>query len=203
MGRIFQAIFGFFLTWWGAFLMGALDSTMVFFLPFGIDTLVIYLSARRSELWWIYPVLATAGSATGAAVTYWVGKKAGEVGLERMVSARRLDRLRAKVAESGAVAMAVPALMPPPFPLSPFILTCGALEVDWWRFFVIFSIARLFRFGAEAVLARVYGRGILRVLQSDVFQTVVVGFIVVALIGTAVSGVMLWRSTRGKRVQPA
>jgi membrane protein YqaA with SNARE-associated domain len=200
---IFQALFRFFLTWWGAFLMGALDSTLVFFLPFGIDTLVIYLAARRRELWWMYPLLATAGSVAGAAVTYWIGKKAGEVGLERLVSARRLRRLRAKVVDSGALAMAVPALMPPPFPLSPFILTCGALQVDWWRFIATFSVARLLRFGAEAALARVYGRGILRVLQSDVFQTVVVGFIVVALIGTAASGVMLWRSTRDKRIQPA
>jgi membrane protein YqaA with SNARE-associated domain len=200
---IFQALFRFFLTWWGAFLMGALDSTLVFFLPFGIDTLVIYLVARQRELWWMYPLLATAGSVAGAAITYWFGKKAGEVGLERLVSGRRLDRLRARVADSGALAMAVPALMPPPFPLSPFILTCGALQVDWWRFIVTFSVARLLRFGAEAVLARAYGRGILRVLQSDIFRTVVVGFIIVAVIGTAASGVMLWRSTRDKRVQPA
>ena len=203
MTGIFQSLFGFFLTWWGAFLMAALDSTVVFFLPFGIDTLVIYLSARRSELWWIYPLLATAGSVTGAAVTYWIGKKAGEVGLERLVPARRLRRLRAKVGEGGAVAMAVPALLPPPFPLSPFILTCGALKVDWWRFFLTFSVVRLLRFGGEAILARVYGRGILRVLQSDTFKTVVVGFIIVALLGTAISAVMLWRSTREKRVQPA
>ena len=77
------------------------------------------------------------------------------------------------------------------------------MQVDWWRFIVTFSVARLLRFGAEAALARVYGRGILRVLQSDVFQTVVVGFIIVAIIGSVASGVMLWRSTRDKRVQPA
>ena len=43
---VFHAAFGFFLTWWGAYLLAALDSTMVFFLPFGVDALVIYLSAR-------------------------------------------------------------------------------------------------------------------------------------------------------------
>lgn len=203
MTSIFQSLFGFFLTWWGAFLMAALDSSMLFFLPFGIDALVIYLSARNSDLFWIYPVLATAGSATGAAVTYWIGKKAGEVGLERLVPERRLRRLRAKVGESGAIAMAVPALLPPPFPLTPFILTCGALKVDWWRFFLTFTVVRLLRFATEAGLARVYGRGILRVLQSDVFQMVVVGFIVVAVVGTVMSAIILWRSTRDKRIQPA
>jgi hypothetical protein len=32
----------FFLTWWGAFLLSALDSSLVFFMPFGVDALVIY-----------------------------------------------------------------------------------------------------------------------------------------------------------------
>src|SRR5687768_8718142 len=99
----------FFLTWWGAFVLGLLDASLLFFLPFGIDALVIYLSARDRELFWLYPVLATAGSVAGAAITFWIGKKAGDVGLERFVPARRLERLRARVRHSGAVAVAVPA----------------------------------------------------------------------------------------------
>jgi membrane protein YqaA with SNARE-associated domain len=185
----------FFLTWWGAFVLGALDSSLLFFLPLGIDALVVYLAARDRELFWIYPLLATAGSLVGAAVTFWIGKKAGDVGLERLVPARRLERLRSRVRDSGAVAMAMAALMPPPFPLTPFILTCGALEVDPRRFFSTFGIVRLLRFGGEALLARRYGAGILRMLESDGFQMVVAGFIVVAVLGTIVSGVMLWRST--------
>jgi membrane protein YqaA with SNARE-associated domain len=191
-------IFGFFLTWWGAFLMAALDTSMLFFLPFGIDTLIIYLAARNRDLFWVYPLLATAGSLAGAAVTFWVGKTLGDVGLKRVVSTKRLQRLQKKVGESGAVAMAVPALLPPPFPLTPFILTCGALSVNAWRFFVTFAIVRLLRFGLEAILARVYGRGVLTVLQSDSFQMVVVAFAVTAIAGTAISGVLLWRNTRRK-----
>jgi membrane protein YqaA with SNARE-associated domain len=197
----FQSLFSFFLTWWGAFLMAALDSSMLFFLPFGIDALVIYLAARNKDLFWMYPLLATAGSLAGAAVTFWIGKKAGEVGLERLVSRKRLERMRGKVKDSGAIAMAVPAMLPPPFPLTPFILTCGALKVDWWRFFLTFGAVRLVRFGAEAVLAVVYGRRVLRILQSDAFQMVVGGFVIVALVGTVISAIMLWRST--KRPQPA
>jgi membrane protein YqaA with SNARE-associated domain len=190
-----------FLTWWGAFLLGALDSSMLFFLPLGIDTVVIYLAARNHDLFWIYPLLATAGSLAGAAVTFWIGSKGGEHGLERLVSGKRLERMRCKVRDSGAIALAVPALMPPPFPLTPFILTCGALAVNRWRFFVTFTSMRLLRFGVEALLARRYGRGILRVLQSDTFQMIVIGFVVVAVVGTIVSAVMLWRSAR--RPQPA
>ena len=191
-----QHVFRFFLTWWGAYALGALDASMVFFLPFGIDAVVIYLSARNGMLFWIYPLLATAGSVTGAAVTYWIGHKGGELGLERLIPSDRLERFRKRVQKGGAVAMAIPALLPPPFPLTPFVLTCGALKTNRWIFFPTFAVMRLIRFGSEAVLARIYGRGVLRLLESDAFQRVIVGFVIVAVLGTILSAVMLWRSTR-------
>jgi membrane protein YqaA with SNARE-associated domain len=195
--------FGFFLTWWGAYLLGALDATMLFFLPFGIDTLVIYLSARDRMFFWLYPLLAAAGSVTGAALTYWIGRKIGEIGLERLAPGRHFERFRSRVQKEGAVAVAFAALMPPPFPLTPFVLTCGALEVDRWTFLGTFATMRLIRFGGEAALARVYGRAVLRIIEADSFQMVIIGFIVIAIIGTTGSGIMLWRSTRQPRLTPA
>jgi len=199
----FQSIFGFFLTWWGAFLMAALDTSMLFFLPFGIDAIVIILAARNEDLFWLYPLLTTAGSLTGAAVTFSIGRKIGEAGVERLVPAKRLERLKCKVNESGAIAMAITALLPPPFPLTPFILTCGALDVSRARFFVTFGAVRLLRFGTEAVLAHIYGRRVLAILESDRFQTIVIVFVVVALVGTIASAVMLWRSTQQKTLRAA
>ena len=200
---LFPHVFRFFLTWWGAYMLGALDASMVFFLPFGIDALVIYLSARNGMFFWIYPLLATAGSVTGAALTYWIGHKGGELSLERLISRERLERFRKRVQKGGAVAMAVPALLPPPFPLTPFVLTCGALNVNRWIFFGTFTVMRLIRFGSEAVLARIYGRGVLRLLESDGFQRVIFGFVILAVFGTIVSAIMLWRSTRQPRLTPA
>ncbi len=196
-------LLGFFLTWWGAAVLAALDSSMLFFLPFGIDTVVIYLAARDETFFWMYPILAAAGSVIGSAVTYWVGFKAGEVGLERLVSENRLRRIRERVRSKGAVAMAAAALLPPPFPLTPFVLTCGALNVDRRLFLITFGVARLVRFGAEAGLARLYGRGIVRVFESQQFQTVITGFIWVAAIGTIISGVLLWRNTQRQRLRAA
>ena len=82
---------------------------MIFFLPFGIDALVIYLAARDGMFFWLYPLLATAGSVTGAALTYWIGRKIGEIGLERFVPGRRFERFRSRVQKQGAVAMALAA----------------------------------------------------------------------------------------------
>jgi membrane protein YqaA with SNARE-associated domain len=189
----FQSMFGVFLSWWGVLVIGALDSSMLFFLPFGIDALVIYLAASNETLFWAYPLLATAGSLTGAALTFWIGKKGGEAGLHRFLPERRIERIQHRVRNRGAIAMAVPAILPPPFPFTPFILTCGALEVDRWRFFGTLATVRLLRFGTEALFARTYGSGILRVLQSDTFRMIVFGFVLVAVVGTIASAVVLWR----------
>ena len=197
------SLFHFFLTWWGAVLMGALDSSLLFFLPFGIDTLVIYLAARNPSLFWLYPILATIGSLIGGGMTFWIGLKAGESGLERLVPKRRLARMQRRLERPGALATAIPALMPPPFPMTPFILTAGALGVDARRFMAAFGTARLLRFGVEAALARRYGQGILRVLDSDAVQMVVIGFIVLAVTGTIASAAVLWRNTRQPRPSPA
>jgi membrane protein YqaA with SNARE-associated domain len=191
------------LTWWGALILGALDSSLVFFMPFGIDAVVIYLAARDERLFWIYPLVATVGSVAGAALTYWIGYKLGASGLNRLVPTRRLQRLRARVRNSGALALAIPALLPPPFPLTPFILTCGALQVSRRIFFSTFALMRLLRFSAGAALARVYGRGILRIAESDGFQLFVIGFMVIALTGTIVSAVLVWRGTHARPVPVA
>lgn len=168
-------------------------------MSFGIDALVMYLAARDERLFWMYPLLATAGSLAGAAVMFWIGGKAGDAGLHRFVDAARLEQFRSRVRTSGALALAIPAGLPPPFPLTPFVLTCGALQVNRWLFFPAFALMRLLRFSAGAALARIYGPGILRVFESDAFQLAVVVLVGAAFAGTMVSAVLLWR---GLHVRP-
>ena len=193
----------FFLTWWGAFLLSALDSSLIFFMPFGVDALVIYLAARDGELFWMYPILAAAGSLAGGLLTFWIGRKAGKVGLPRLVPQRQIDKLCQKVQEKGAAALALPAILPPPFPLTPYVLTCGALQVNPWWFFPTYTGVRLVRFAIGATLGRLYGPSILRVLESDAMQQVVVGFIVLAVVGTLVSAGLLWRNAQQARLRAA
>jgi membrane protein YqaA with SNARE-associated domain len=168
-------------------ILAACDSTIFFSLPFGIDGAVIILAARMHELWWVVPLLATAGSIAGAALTYWMGQKIGEHGLERYIPAKRLDRVRKKIRDSGAIALAVLDLIPPPFPFTPFLLAAGALEVKSSLFFGVLVACRLLRFGLEAALARTYGRHILTILDSDLFHDVVSVFIVAAIALTIVT----------------
>jgi membrane protein YqaA with SNARE-associated domain len=197
------AIFGGLLSWWGLWLIAALDSTLVFFLPLGVDIAVVILASRSHELFWMYPIIASAGSLCGAAVTFYIGRRLGEAGLKHFVRENQLNRFRHRVEERGAVALAVLDLIPPPFPFTACILVAGALKVSTPLFFGTLFLTRLVRFGAEAVLAYLYGARIIRWFESDMVQYIGLGVLGIAIIGTAVSIVELVRKTRARRRQPS
>ncbi len=180
----------------GVIVLAALDSTVFVSLPFGIDAAVVLLSARLHTLAWIVPLLATGGSLAGAWLTFWMGRQIGEKGLDRFVDGRRLERVQQKVRKSGAVALAVLDLVPPPFPFTAFVLAAGALEVRRTLFFVTLVAVRIFRFGIEAALAVRYGRRIIAWMDSDLFHDIVFVFMVLAFALTALSIVKLLRSVR-------
>lgn len=196
MRAFFFSILGYFLTPIGVLLMGALDASLVFFLPLGIDFVVILMAARSPQLFWLYALLATAGSIAGAAGTFWIGKTAGERGLTRFVSDKRLRWVKARV-DRGAVVVAGLAAIPPPFPFTPFVLASGALDMNPWTFFSALAGVRVVRFGIEAALAAHFGRGlILRWMRTPTFEAVVTGFIALALVGTIASAVVLIRGSK-------
>ena len=181
----------------GVIVLAALDSTLFFSLPLGIDAAVIILAARLSAYWWIVPLLATTGSVVGAAITFWMGVKIGEKGLDRWVpDERRLDRIRRRIREKGAIALAILDLIPPPFPFTPFVLAAGALEVDRRTFFGTLTLCRVFRFGLEAALAIRYGHSVLGWLDSDIFHDIVAVLFLLAVALTALSMVQLARGVR-------
>ena len=195
MKAFFFSILGYFLSPVGLVFMGILDASMVFFLPLGIDFVVIIMAARKPEYFWLYAVLATLGSVLGAMGTFWVGRKAGEKGLTRFVSERRLKRVKTRV-NRGAFVVASLGLIPPPFPFTPFVLASGAIGMNPWSFLGALAAVRAFRFGIESALAAHYGSGILRWMKTPTFQMVVGVFIALAVIGTIVSAVLLVRSSK-------
>ena len=199
MRGFFSSIFSIFLSPFGLVGLAALDSSMLFFLPAAVDMAVIILVARTPELFWAFPLLATAGSLVGACVTFYIGCKVGENSLNYWVPERRLKSIQKKIKDKGAIALAIPGLMPPPFPLTPFILACGALKVRRTTFFLTLAGARLIRFSVAAILALIYGRRIIAVLESDIFQLIITGVVVIAIVGSAYSAYRLIRSTRTHR----
>src|ERR1700704_6573440 len=107
MRNFFVSIFGALMSWWGLWLIAALDSTMVFFMPMGVDIAVVILASRSKELFWLYPIVASVGSLCGAAITYYIGRRLGEAGLEHYISKGRLVQVRQRIQTKGAVAIAI------------------------------------------------------------------------------------------------
>ena len=165
-------------------------------MPFGFDALVAVLSARHGEIFWVFPPIVTAASLVGAALTYWVGRTAGDAGLPRLVPARHLERMKTRLATTGAGALAAAAVMPPPFPLTAFQLTCGALDFDRRRFFLVFGVMRLVRFAGVALLGRYFGDRVLHVLEMNGVQTAVTAVTLLGLAAAIVTGAVLWSRMR-------
>jgi membrane protein YqaA with SNARE-associated domain len=201
MRSFFYSLLGYFLTPGGLILLGALDSSLIFFLPLGIDFAVIVLSARQPQLFWLYALLATAGSVLGAAVTFWIGRKVGEHGLSRLMSPSRLKRVQNRMAGRAEVGVAALAIIPPPFPFTAFVLASGAIGGRAWTFFTTLAAVRVVRFLAEGGLAGIYGRRILGWMKSTTFEVIIGVLIALAVIGTIVSGIAVYRGSRTPRQQ--
>ena len=200
MRALFAPLFSYFLTPAGLVVLGALDSSLIFFLPLGIDVVLILLTARHPELFWLYALAATSGSVIGAAGTYWVGRKAGESGLSRWVGPSHLERIQARVTGKAAAAVGMLAIIPPPFPFTAILLASGAFAVDPRRLFPTLAAVRLFRFGLEGALAARYGQRILVWMDSTLFEVIVGVFVALAVVGTVVSAVTVFRGRRASRV---
>ena len=197
MRSLLGHLLGYFLSPGGLVLLAALDSSVIFFFfPLGMDVALVVLSARTPSRFWLYALLATAGSVIGAAVTYWIGRKVGEHGLSRFVRSGRLRRIRARVGRGAGIGVGALAVVPPPFPFTPFALTSGALNTHTRSSLLTPVAARLLRFGAESALAARYGSRILSWMESTVFEVIVGALIALAVTGTALSLVAFLRSER-------
>lgn len=191
---------GYFLTPAGLVVLGALDSSLVFFLPLGIDFAVIVLTARKPDLFWLYALLAVVGSVAGAIFTFWLGRKLGDHGLTLLIKPSQLERVRTRVNEHAGLSVAALAIIPPPFPFTPFVLASGAFGLNPWTFFTTLAGVRAVRFAAEAGLAAHYGKGILTWMKSTTFEVIVGLLIALAVAGTIVSAVGLVRQTRRPQI---
>jgi membrane protein YqaA with SNARE-associated domain len=169
--------------WAGLFLMSALDSSFLV-LPFGNDLLLIALVSSNREGWsWIgYVIVSAVGSVAGVFVLDLLMRKAGEAGLERFISRKRIEKLKAKLENKAGITVFIATLIPPPFPFTPAVMTASALQSPRRELLLAVFLGRLLRFGIEAVLALYFGRQVIAFMNSDVVTYIVYGLIGIAVI---------------------
>lgn len=179
----------------GLFLLGVLDSSFLM-LPFANDIAVIVLVSLHHGRFLLYVLAATLGSLVGCYILFLIGHAGGESFLRTHISAQRFDSLQKAVSHKGPFLLAVPAIIPPPFPFSAFVLGAGALEVPRNAFLGMLALMRALRFFVEALAALYWGRGIVAWMQTPFFLNFIRVLMGLAILASAYSVYHLVRTTR-------
>jgi membrane protein YqaA with SNARE-associated domain len=147
----------------GLFLVAIVDSSFVPLpIPGLTDIMLVLMAARHSANWLLLIVVSSVGSALGGYFSYQVGQRGGMAFLEKRVSKRSFGLVRNWMERHAILSVALPALLPPPMPLSPFVLAAGALSMSKRKFMTTFTISRTARHVIATWLGIYYGRTILR-----------------------------------------
>ena len=183
----------------GLFFVSIIDSSFVPLPIPGVTDIMIVLFAAQKTNWLLLILLATAGSALGGYLSYQVGQSGGMAFLEKHVPARIFKRVCDWMEKHAILSVALPALLPPPMPLSPFVLAAGALKMSRSKFMTTFTISRAIRHSIAAFLGVHYGRQVLRLwnaFSQKWATTILIVIWSVILISCAIAFWKLYKTSR-------
>ncbi len=168
----------------GLVLLGVADNSVIP-LTGSMDVLTIWLAARHLHPWPYYAAMATLGAVIGGYITYALARKGGKETMERKLSKRRAKKVSLTFERWGFGAVAIPALMPPPFPFVPFLVAAGAMQYSKAKFLGALALGRAVRYSIAAFLGFHYGVHILRFFSQYYKPSMAI------LIGLAVIGAIM------------
>src|SRR5882672_1843935 len=162
--------------------IGALDSSLLS-LPEVNDYLVVARCFAHPRTVFFFPMFAAIGSVLGCLLLYTILRRGGQAVLHRRFRVEHVQRVERAYARFGILALAVPALLPPPMPFKIFVATAGALQFPRRRFLLTILIARSLRYYTEGTLAVFYGERVVRFLKDNgiIIISVVACLFVIAL----------------------
>lgn len=139
---------------WGVFAIAAIDSAA---LGMPLDPVVAGYVYLQPHKFWLYAIMASAGSAIGSLIIYAIGYEMGELVLEKRMGKAKFERVKARFERHEFMALAVPSLMPPPFPFKLFALSAAVFEMHWTRFLLAIFVGRVVRFLILSALVVFFG----------------------------------------------
>jgi membrane protein YqaA with SNARE-associated domain len=163
----------------GLIVLGLIDNSVIP-VPGSMDALTIILSANQRKLWPYYAMMATIGSVIGGYVTYRIARRQGKGAMERRFSRRRINQVTKTFEKWGFGAVLIPAMLPPPAPMVPFLIAAGAMQFSRNKFLAALAIGRAIRFTVFACLSAFYGRLILTIITNHA-KPILITFIAVSV----------------------
>jgi membrane protein YqaA with SNARE-associated domain len=183
----------------GVFLVSIVDSSFVPLPIPGITDIMIIVMAAQHQNVILLVLLASAGSALGGYFSHLVGQRGGMAFLQKHVPPRIFKRVCRWMESHAILSVALPAILPPPMPLSPFVLAAGALNMSRKKFMITFTISRALRHSAAAWLGIHYGRHIVR-LWNSISAKYATAFLIVLWVGIAIScAIAFWKLYKTSR----
>ena len=179
---------------WGVFAIAAIDSAL-FGLP--LDPVVGSYVYNEPRLFWLYTLMAAAGSALGSLVIYGIGYEMGELVLEKRMGAAKFARMRERFERHQFLALMLPSMMPPPFPFKLFALSAAVFEMHFSHFMLAIFAGRLARFTILSLLVLKFGPRAVTAAQDLVREHLLMLLVGLAL--AIVFGVGFWRYMKRKR----
>jgi membrane protein YqaA with SNARE-associated domain len=186
----------------GVFAVSFVDASIVpLAIPGSTDLLLLWLISRGGNPW-LFVSCAVAGSLLGGWTTWRLGKKGGDEAIRRYVSPRLQSRVQGWSQHHPLLVVFLPAILPPPIPLWPFLLAAGAFGATSRRFLVTFGAARTLRYSLVGWLAIRYGRRITKAWSATLehwSMPILWTFILLTVAGIAFS---IWKLRRTARREP-
>lgn len=190
----------------GLFMVSIVDSSFVPLpLPGITDIMVIVLAAQHHN-WLLLILAASAGSALGGYLSYQVGQSGGMAFIEKRVPARTFKLVRDWIEKHAILAVALPAILPPPMPLSPFVLAAGALKMSKKKFLTTFTASRVLRHSIAVWLGIHYGRHVLHLwsrLSAKYATSILIAIWVVIAVSCAIAFWNIYKTSRTVGTFPA
>jgi membrane protein YqaA with SNARE-associated domain len=179
----------------GVVLVALLDSSTI---PVPMDAILAVFVWNNKSHFWLYCLMASAGSALGGLLPYGLGRAGGELFLLKRVNRKRFERMRARFERQEFLAMMIPSMLPPPTPWKAFVFAAGVFEMRVAPFMLAVFCGRMVRWLVLSLLVLKLGPGAVQVVAHH-------SLALVALIGAlAALGFAWWwmrRRRAGKLIQ--
>lgn len=183
----------------GIFFVSIVDSSFVPLPVPGItDIMVVVLAAQHANLILLL-ALTTTGSALGGLFSHKVGQAGGMALLEKHVKPSILNPVCNWMNKHAILSVALPAVLPPPMPLSPFVLAAGALNMRRRTFMISFTVSRFLRHAAAAAIGVYFGPHVIRIWNMFSRKWAVPILIAIWSIILISAGFAIWKLYKASR----